>query len=519
MARNCPSCGRANEDQARFCSGCGGEIAATCPSCGADLPADAVFCKSCGAIVDAAPATAATSAGPAAVAATRVEPPPAPAPPMQTGPAGPVPPTPPPAMARGAGGPPRKGPSSALLVIIIVLVIAAAAAAAIYFFVLRDSSDNGTGGKTPTPVASSGNATPTPATGGYLAAAVGRQGDVLGTVAADGAVKELATTLGPQIFQIAYSPDGKRLACIAGDWKRPELSVVDVAQGTVQRVRIASPALVAIDSIAWLGPESLLVAGFTVTPNYQGEDAELLVYDPVTGSAEPVKDDAGVALRGVSVSASADGGKVVYVTYTDQKADQYGFWSATERLNVLDRTSGSVTQLGSAKASFDVNSRSFDDPLISPTGTAVIFRQAGSDVGTSYTVLDVNGTTLMPAKELMFPAGYAWDPSGTKVVFTGQSIEGNGSGAVFFYVFDTSLGGSPKAITNYKKTFVQDLAWSPDGSTIAWAEWDTSKYRSGNLYLLSPSGGDSERLASWAIMPAWAPGAVASPPPSPSPSP
>ncbi|MCX6373267.1 MAG: zinc ribbon domain-containing protein [Actinobacteria bacterium] len=521
MVTNCPSCGRDNEDQARFCSGCGGELATTCPSCGADLPADAVFCKSCGAIVDMPPATAAASAAPAAAAATRVEPAPAAAPPLQAGPAGPagsVPPTPQTGAGR-AGGPPRRRPGPALLVIIIVLVVAAAAAAAIYFFIVRDGSDNGTGGKTPTPVASSGGATPSPVAGGFLAAAVGRQGDVLGTVAADGAVKELATTLGPQIIQIAYSPDGKRLACIAGDWKRPELSVVDVAQGTVQRVRIASPAVVAIDSIAWLGPQSLLVAGFTVTPNFQGEDAELLVYDPVSGSAEPVKDDAGVALRGVSVSASADGGKVVYVTYTDQKSDQYGFWSATERLNVLDRASGSVTQLGSAKAFFDVNARSFDDPLISPTGTAVIFRQAGSDVGTSYTVLDINGTTLMPAKKLLFPAGYAWDPSGTKVVFTGQSIKSNGNGAVFFYLFDTSLGGAPKAITNYTKTVVQDLAWSPDGSTIAWAEWEIGKYRSGNLYLLSPSGGDSTRLASWAIMPAWAPGAVTSPSPSPSPSP
>src|SRR5450759_5405364 len=88
------------------------------------------------------------------------------------------------------------------------------------------------------------------------------------------------------------------------------------AQGTVQKVRIAKPALVAIDSMAWLGPQSLLVAGFTMTPKSQGEDAELLVYDPVAGIAEPLKDDAGVALRGVSVSASADGGKVAYVTYT-----------------------------------------------------------------------------------------------------------------------------------------------------------------------------------------------------------
>jgi hypothetical protein len=178
-----------------------------------------------------------------------------------------------------------------------------------------------------------------------------------------------------------------------------------------------------------------------------------------------------------------------------------------------------VTKLGSSKALFDVNARRFDDPLISPTGSAVIYRQAGSDVGTSYTIVDVNGTTLMPAEELMFPAGYAWDPGGTKVIFTGQSIMGTGNGAVAFYLFDASLGGSPKVIARHKKTVVQDLAWSPDGSTIAWAEWDTGKYRSGNLYLMSPSGGDSKRLADWALMPAWAPGAVVSPSPSPSPSP
>lgn len=410
-----------------------------------------------------------------------------------------------------------RGARPALLVVIIVLVVAAAAAA-VFFFIVPAASDGG-GETTPTPVASSSSAAPTPSAGGFRAAAAGRQGNVLGTVAADGAVTELATTLGPQIFQIAYSPDGTRIACVAGDWKHPELSMLDVAQGTVQRVRIVKPALVASDSIAWLGPQSLLVAGFTMTPKSQGEDAELLVYDPVAGSAEPLADEAGVALRGVSVSASADGNRVAYVTYTDQKTDQYGLRTATERLNVLDRASGTVTKLGSSKALFDVNARRFDDPRISPTGSAVIYRQAGSDVGTSYTVVHVNGTTLTPAKKLMFPAGYAWDPDGTKVIFTGQSIMGTRNGAVAFYLFDTSLGGSPKVIARYKKTVVQDLAWSPDGSTIAWAEWDTGKYRSGNLYLMSPSGGDSKRLADWALMPAWAPGAVVSPSPSASPSP
>ena len=221
MARNCPSCGRANDDDARFCSGCGAEIAPTEPGSAA-------------------------------------------APPAQASPAGQVPPAPPPAMAQGAGGPPRRGPSPALLIVIIVLVVAAAAAAAVFFFIMPAGSTAAAAETTPTPVASPSSATAHTVTrAGSSPRPSAARGNVLGTVAADGAVKELATTLGPQIFQIAYSLDGKRIACIAGAWKRPELSMVDVAKGTVQKVRIANPALVAIDSIAWLGPQSLLVAGFT----------------------------------------------------------------------------------------------------------------------------------------------------------------------------------------------------------------------------------------------------------------
>jgi len=103
------------------------------------------------------------------------------------------------------------------------------AAAAVFLFIVPAGFDGGSGETTPTPVASSSSAAPTPSGGGFLAAAVGRQGNALGTVAADGAVKELVTTLGPRIFHIAYSPDGKRIACIGGDWKRPELSMLDVA--------------------------------------------------------------------------------------------------------------------------------------------------------------------------------------------------------------------------------------------------------------------------------------------------
>ena len=153
------------------------------------------------------------------------------------------------------------------------------------------------------------------------------------------------------------------------------------------------------------------MAGYTETPKATGQNADLLVHDLGDEGFAPLVDAAGVALRGVAVSASRDGGRVC-VTYTDAKTDQYGMASATERLRLLDRTSGQVTQLGENEAFFEVNARAFDEPLLSPSGDALIYRRAGSDVGTSYTVIGADGATLMPGKETQFPAGYAWNPDG-----------------------------------------------------------------------------------------------------------
>jgi len=100
------------------------------------------------------------------------------------------------------------------------------------------------------------------------------------------------------------------------------------------------------------------------------------------------------------------------------------------------------------------------------------------------------------------------------VVFTGHTSE---KGSAIFYLYDKSTGGDPQVLVSYKRTFVENLAWSPDGSAIAWGEWDPDNWRGGTLWLTPVDGGDADRIADWAIMPAWAPGAVASPSPSSSP--
>ena len=377
-----------------------------------------------------------------------------------------------------------------------LIAVAAIALACVLVFVLfprGGGNDEGPIGPTPTAGGTVG-VSPLPRLGQYLAGAVGPKADRLAAITSDGTVEPITRFSGEQIWQIAYSPDGKWLACIAGTYKRSELWLFSAASGDARQATAETPGIVAVDSVAWLSDGQLLVAGYTEPPKATGQNADLLVYDVGARSFSPLVDGGGLALRGVSVSASHDGDRVAFVTYTDRKTDKYGMASAKERLELLDRGSGVVTQLGENEALFDVNARAFDEPLISPNGEAIIYRRAGSDVGTSYTVVAADGSTLMPARETQLPAGYAWDPAGTKVVFTGHSLKpaanASGIGPAIFWVFDT-VAGSTTVLARYKDTMVQDLSWSPDGKSIAWAEYDQKKYQTGTVYLLPATGGDS----------------------------
>ena len=442
MARTCAACGRANEDDASFCQGCGAALA----------------------------------------------------------------------------GPPRRGkPAPRWLVALIA--IAAIALASVLVFVLYPRGNTGGGDQqaaTPTTGATVGVS---PSLDQYLAGAVGPKADRLAAIMADGTVKPITRFSGQQIWQIAYSPDGRWLACVAGTFKHSELWLLSTATGDARQATAGTPDIVAVDSIAWLADDQLLVAGYTESPKATGQNAEFLVYDVPGQRFAPLVDAGGVSLHGVSVSASHDGAKIAFVTYSDHKTNRYGLVTAKERLMVLDRASGKTTELGTDTADFDVNARAFDEPLISPKAQAIIYRRAGSDVGTSYTVIGTDGTILMPAKEALMPAGYAWDPAGTKVVFTGQPVSAaSGSSPVVFWLFDTEAGGAARVIARYKDTNVQDLSWSPDGGTIAWAEYDRKMdWRTGNVFLMPAAGGDSTALVKQALSPVWAPKAAGSLQTSPSP--
>ncbi|MGE5228957.1 MAG: zinc-ribbon domain-containing protein [Deltaproteobacteria bacterium] len=464
MARTCPACGRANDDDASFCQECGSAVEGT-------------------------------------TEARRSSPQP---PPAGSG-----------APDRPAAGPPPGGRRAAtwLVVLVVAVVIAVIAAAALLLFPRGESRDAGDQSPAPSAGATVG-VSPSPALGRYLAGAVGAKADRLAAIGEDGTVRPLADFGDAQVRTIAYAPDGKWLACVAGTHERSELWLFDTATGDARQATADTPDVLAVDSVAWLSATELLVAGYTEPPRAAGQNADLLVYDITTRRFSPLLDAGGVSLRGVAVSASREGAEVAFVSYTDVKAGRYGT-TGKEHLRVLDRASGTVTELDASKAFFDVNARAFDEPLISPSGEALIYRRAGSDVGTSYTVVGADGGILMPAKEAQYPAGYAWDPDGTRVVFTG--VPPRRFGRLTFWVFDTETGDGPVVLARHKGVFVQDLSWSPDGETIAWAAYDEDTDHTGTIYLMPAAGGETTAFAERALSPVWAPSAAPSLQTSPSP--
>jgi class 3 adenylate cyclase/ketosteroid isomerase-like protein len=67
MAENrrvCTACGTTNEEDARFCEGCGGSLARVCASCGVEASAAARFCRGCGAPLDSQLTHDVSAAGP-----------------------------------------------------------------------------------------------------------------------------------------------------------------------------------------------------------------------------------------------------------------------------------------------------------------------------------------------------------------------------------------------------------------------------------------------------------------------
>ena len=410
MARTLPACGRANDDDARFCQ---------------------QLRRAARARTAAGHAAGARSAGPPPVAArgrpadARRPPGPPPAP------AG----RPPPRRRTPPAVPPRKGkPAPRWLVALVVVAVVAlvarhgvrrssrAAAAA-----TTSSSRRRRPPARPSATSPSPGARPVPRRRRRPPRPTGWRRS-----RATAPSSRSRAFAGQQIWQIAYSPDGKWLACIAGTYKRSELWLFDTDDrrrpaGDGRHARRSSPSTASRGS----RPASSSWPGYTETPKATGQNADLLVYDPSTGTFAPLADAGGVALRGVVGErvARRRQGRLRHLHGPEDRQVRHGD-RARSGSSCSTAPRARSTELGTNKALFDVNARAFDEPLISPNGEAIIYRRAGSDVGTSYTVIGADGTDADAGQgDACSRPATPGTRTGTKVVFTGHSLKpATGSG-------------------------------------------------------------------------------------------
>jgi dipeptidyl aminopeptidase/acylaminoacyl peptidase len=107
----------------------------------------------------------------------------------------------------------------------------------------------------------------------------------------------------------------------------------------------------------------------------------------------------------------------------------------------------------------------------------------------------------------------AWSPDGTRIAFVsrrGPEPERSNDSNVF--VVEAKAGAEPKAVTSYPGADSGPVAWSPDGSQIAYLQGDVAKfwaYQQQQLAVVPASGGEARLLTTSldraVSSPVWAP--------------
>lgn len=394
----------------------------------------------------------------------------------------------------------RRRAVAATLVALVALAVVAGAAGAC-------------GGSSPTPaptvtitVAPSSSASASPSASAststhaataqlVVAVASGPKANGISVISASGKVKQLVPAVGGPISDLAWAPDGRRLAflrAVSDTNSTSSLFVYNVPRKLLYQVGAGvTPAT--IESFAWLGSTQLVESYFPVgAPTYHA-NGTLYARDIAKSSGEAVKDAGGHIVKGVGVSSSADGVHLAYVTYGAKSASMIA-----ESLRVYDADDLSVAKVATGQAPTDVDGDAFSYPRISPGGTLIYTTQTGSDPGFRCTVYGVDGTKHLTVNDLIWPAPASWTAHGPRLAFGG----GSGSSTPDSLLVWPVGGGKPTAIVTVKLP-ITSLAWSPKASQVAYAVAKSSGLQSA-LWVVGASGANNHLLLANGSWPAWA---------------
>ena len=393
----------------------------------------------------------------------------------------------------------RRAVAATLVALVALAVVAGAAGAC--------------GGSSPTPaptvtitVAPSSSASASPSASAststhaataqlVVAVASGPKANGISVISASGKVKQLVPAVGGPISDLAWAPDGRRLAflrAVSDTNSTSSLFVYNVPRKLLYQVGAGvTPAT--IESFAWLGSTQLVESYFPVgAPTYHA-NGTLYARDIAKSSGEAVKDAGGHIVKGVGVSSSADGVHLAYVTYGAKSASMIA-----ESLRVYDADDLSVAKVATGQAPTDVDGDAFSYPRISPGGTLIYTTQTGSDPGFRCTVYGVDGTKHLTVNDLIWPAPASWTAHGPRLAFGG----GSGSSTPDSLLVWPVGGGKPTAIVTVKLP-ITSLAWSPKASQVAYAVAKSSGLQSA-LWVVGASGANNHLLLANGSWPAWA---------------
>ena len=345
------------------------------------------------------------------------------------------------------------------------------------------------------PSASAGTSTHAATAQLVVAVAGGPQANGISVISASGKVKQLVPAVGGPVRDLAWAPGGQRLAflrAISDTDSTSSLFVYNVPRKLLYQVGAGvTPAT--IESYAWLGSTALVESYFPVGATTYHANGTLYVRDIAKSAGKAGKDSAGHIVKGVGVSASADGVHLAYVAYGAKSGSMIA-----ESLRVYDADDLSVATVATGQAPTDVDGDAFSYPLISPGGTLIYTTQTGSDPGFRCTVYGVDGTKHLTVNDLIWPAPASWTAHGPRLAFGG----GSGSSMPDSLLVWPVGGGKPTAIVTVKLP-ITSLAWTPKASQVAYAVAKSSGLQSA-LWIVNSDGSNKHLLLASGSWPAWA---------------
>jgi WD40-like Beta Propeller Repeat len=338
-----------------------------------------------------------------------------------------------------------------------------------------------------------------------VAVASGSGADGISVVGAGGKVEQLVAPSGGPISDLSWAPDGRRLAflrAVSETDTATSLFVYDVPRKLLYQVAGgASPGTV--ESFAWLDSTRLVESYFPAGGTTYRTNGTLYVRDLVASSGQALKDGDGHLLKGVGVSASADGVRLAFVTYGARSGA-----TIAEKLRVYDAAGPAVTTVATGEAPAMEDGDQFTWPSISPDGAMVATEQTGSDVGFGLTVYGLDGAERLQANGLAWPAPVSWTPHGLRLAFGGAAAVGS-IGGDSLHVWTTGASRAARILT-VARLPVTAVAWTPKASQIAYTVSKPSGLQS-SLWIVNADGSNRHLLLSEGSSPAWAVARIAFP--------